>query len=63
MAQAIRAEAENAAFDEIAELVATRNVAKIEKKLDALNASDTARMLLLLNNEQQQQLLELLNPE
>lgn len=63
MAQAIRAEAEDAAFDEMAGLVAAGNVAKIEKKLDTLNASDTARMLLLLNNEQQQQLLELLNPE
>ena len=63
MAQAIRAEAEDAAFDEMAGLVAAGNVAKIEKKLNTLNASDTARMLLLLNNEQQQQLLELLNPE
>lgn len=63
MARMIRVEAEDTAFDEIADLVATGSVAKIEKKLDALNASDTARMLLLLNNEQQQQLLELLNPE
>jgi magnesium transporter len=63
MVQVIRAEASDAAFDEIAALVISGERGPIVKKLESLNASDTARMLLLLDNDQQKRLLELLRPE
>jgi magnesium transporter len=63
MSQVIRAEADDSAFDEIAALVDAGDRVRIGRKLDSLNASDTARMLLLLDNDQQKRLLELLKPE
>jgi len=63
MAQTVYAAASDEVFERISALVDGGDAPLIQRQLEKLSPSDTARMLLLLDNDQQKRLLELLKPQ